>query len=79
MDKYIIPEVGSKKFTCPYCKTITQNRWEYHTFGSDRILARFSSHENMTRGIDVSLCTHCSKNTIWYIMIVLFLQAKNYS
>ncbi len=68
MEKYITPEVGSIKFTCPHCNAITQNKWGYFEFSYSNILYKTSGFKDISNGIAISLCTHCTKNTIWYLL-----------
>jgi hypothetical protein len=56
---FIEPKVFSKKFTCPYCGTITQQDWWYIDWDSS------TRHLREQNRIRVGKCINCEQYSLW--------------
>jgi hypothetical protein len=65
---YVIPKRGNKSFTCPYCDTVAEQKWNnvslqtyghaFHTFSTGHV-------EKPQLNIYASTCQSCEKYHIW--------------
>ena len=74
---YIAPEIDAKRFTCPYCNTIAEQKWDRCTFiktvdGYDELKYKNytaypnnESYKGERVRIKVSTCQSCFKPHVW--------------
>ncbi|URJ50721.1 DUF4145 domain-containing protein [Paenibacillus polymyxa] len=65
---YIIPELNSARFTCPFCSTLSQQKWHnvgiIHR-GSGLFIFLPDADVDISQKISLSTCQSCFKYHIW--------------
>lgn len=70
--KYLEPKFKEKAFTCPYCGTYAQQKWEicglYNNWDKYSMVNNFTANPEFNKldKLSVSTCQVCMKYHIWY-------------
>ncbi len=64
--EYIAPEYNKKKFTCPYCNTLAEQKWDFEDFNYTSGYYQAVNYEYSGNiRISFSTCQSCEKPHIW--------------
>lgn len=65
---YLAPTFKSNSFTCPFCNTISEQKWDHNTIihRDDKFIITSTIYPNSGYNtLSVSTCYHCKKFIIW--------------
>ena len=65
LKKYITPEIGLRRYTCPHCNTLSQMEIESHHFQSDVISSIGGGIRDINNRLTIHRCRCCGKKIIW--------------
>ncbi len=63
--KYIAPEYRESSFTCPYCNTLAEQKWDYQVFNYLASFYQATQYGSNNIRISFSTCQSCKKPHIW--------------
>ena len=73
--KYISPELNKNNYTCPYCNTIAEQKWDktfihrayyMNQYYFSNNMTKIPKDEDLCKTIHVATCNVCHKEQIWF-------------